>query len=405
MTPIIQVQNVSKYYKQSVVNAKTFQDELALGIQRCKAYLTGYIPPEVAKPFKALNDVSFDVMPGEVVGIVGSNGAGKSTLLKLLSRITMPTKGQILMHGRVASLLEVGTGFHPELTGRENIFMNGAILGMKRREIINKLDDIIEFAEIGSFIDVPVKRYSSGMYVKLAFSVGAHLDPEILIVDEVLAVGDIRFQRKCLKKMQEVVQKSGRTILFVSHNLQALSQLCPKSILLENGRLVKQGNTTDILACYDPVENHNHIAKLDVKDQPVSLIEAWTDSSVPSTSPLQVNFGIIVKEEVNVKIWFKVFHEGTLSFTIGNLDKPEIQNLKPGRHLLNFLIPGFTLNPGSHAVDLFILLEDTQAASCYHPKILGFKVIDTTNRRGLAYSEKWQGACYPDVKINIITHQ
>ena len=199
--------------------------------------------------FWALKDVSFDVKQGEVVGILGRNGAGKSTLLKILSRITEPTKGRVQINGRVASLLEVGTGFHPELSGRENIYLNGAILGMSRREIRNKFDQIVDFAEVEKFLDTPVKRYSSGMYVRLAFSVAAHLEPEILIVDEVLAVGDAQFQKKCLGKM-EGVSREGRTVLFVSHNLGAVRSLCQRCLIVKNGRIIADDRADLALSAY-----------------------------------------------------------------------------------------------------------------------------------------------------------
>jgi lipopolysaccharide transport system ATP-binding protein len=200
--------------------------------------------------FWALKDVSFEVKRGEVVGIIGRNGAGKSTLLKILSRITEPTSGQVEIDGRVASLLEVGTGFHPELTGRENIYLNGAILGMKRSEIRRKFDEIVAFAEVEKFLDTPVKRYSSGMYVRLAFAVAAHLEPEILVVDEVLAVGDSTFQKKCLGKMQDVAREDGRTILFVSHNMAAVSRLCQRAVHLVQGRVVAVGAAQTIVGSY-----------------------------------------------------------------------------------------------------------------------------------------------------------
>jgi len=200
--------------------------------------------------FEALRDVSFEVKRGEVLGIVGHNGAGKSTLLKILSQITPPTTGEIDLKGRVGSLLEVGTGFHPELTGRENIYLNGAILGMSRREIDREFDNIVAFAETEQFLDVPVKRYSSGMYVRLAFAVAAHLKPDILIVDEVLAVGDLAFQRKCLGKMDEVATREGRTVLFVSHQMAAVQQLCTECLLMEKGRVAARGSATEITGRY-----------------------------------------------------------------------------------------------------------------------------------------------------------
>jgi lipopolysaccharide transport system ATP-binding protein len=211
--------------------------------------LTSDLRPPTCEDFWALKNVSFEVKQGEVVGIIGRNGAGKSTLLKILSRITEPTKGRVRIKGRVASLLEVGTGFHPELTGRENIFLNGAILGMTREEIKRKFDEIVTFAEIETFLDTPVKRYSSGMYVRLAFAVAAHLEPEILLVDEVLAVGDAAFQKKCLGKMGDVA-KEGRTVLFVSHNLATLKQLCPTSFWLNVGKVQAYGLTVDIVESY-----------------------------------------------------------------------------------------------------------------------------------------------------------
>lgn len=204
--------------------------------------------------FYALRDVNFTVMHGERVGIIGGNGAGKSTLLKLIGRVTAPTAGKIEIRGRVASLLEVGTGFHPELTGRENIFLNGSLMGMTKVEIINKFDEIVDFAEIEKFLDVPVKRYSSGMYVKLAFSIAAHLEPEILLVDEVLAVGDVRFQKKCLGKMQDITKDAGRTILFVSHSIATIQNLCNRCILLEHGKLVAEGDTKFVIDKYLSLE-------------------------------------------------------------------------------------------------------------------------------------------------------
>ena len=211
-------------------------------------------PPD--EEFWALKDVSFDVERGEVVGIIGKNGAGKSTLLKILSRITTPTEGTVEINGRVGSLLEVGTGFHPEMTGRENIFLNGSILGMKRTEIAQKFDEIVRFAEIDKFIDTPVKRYSSGMYVRLAFAVAAHLEPEILIVDEVLAVGDLAFQKKCLGKMKEL-SHGGRTVLFVSHNMGAIRILCNYAVLIENGKIVKMGKADEVVCAYEENQIHH----------------------------------------------------------------------------------------------------------------------------------------------------
>jgi lipopolysaccharide transport system ATP-binding protein len=221
--------------------------------------------------FWALDRVSFEAHPGEVIGLVGRNGAGKSTLLKILSRITQPTHGRAILYGRLGSLLEVGTGFHPELSGRENIFLNGAVLGMSHREILRRFDEIVDFAEIGQFLDTPIKRYSSGMYVRLAFAVASCLDPEILVVDEVLAVGDAAFQKKCLGKMDEV-SRSGRTILFVSHNMAAVKSLCTRAIFLDQGRIVADGNVDEIVNLY--FESHPMMT---------------TAGSIPDDAPRQSN--------------------------------------------------------------------------------------------------------------------
>lgn len=247
--PIIEVKHLSKQYKIGTDTtyktlSETIMDTLRSPIKSLKNY------NKQNEIFWALKDINFEVNRGEIVGIIGKNGAGKSTLLKVLSRITYPTEGEIKLRGRVGSLLEVGTGFHPELTGRENVYLNGAILGMRKREIDEKFNDIVKFSEVEQFLDTPVKRYSSGMYVRLAFAVAAHMDPEILIVDEVLAVGDIQFQQKCLSKMKEVTS-SGRTVLFVSHNMNAIRKLCTKVILLEKGNVTKIGSTETICAEYE----------------------------------------------------------------------------------------------------------------------------------------------------------
>jgi lipopolysaccharide transport system ATP-binding protein len=243
--PIIEVRNLSKVYQIGAIGATRLKDD----VERLWNKLRGRNETGRNGEFKALDDVSFDLQPGEVLGIIGRNGAGKSTLLKILSRITQQTGGEIVLRGRVASLLEVGTGFHPDLTGRENIFLNGAILGMTRVEIRRKLDEIIAFAEVERFIDTPVKRYSSGMYVRLAFAVAAHLEPEILVVDEVLAVGDVQFQKKCIGKMSEVAHR-GRTVLFVSHNMAAVRNLCSRALLLNQGRNEMEGAPDAVIAHY-----------------------------------------------------------------------------------------------------------------------------------------------------------
>ena len=269
---MIRIENVSKQYKLGQIGGTTLRDELQRrsAKRRGKEDPTKMIGAKEGKPgetFLALDGVSFDVKKGERVGIIGHNGAGKSTLLKLISRVTAPTSGRIGLNGRVASMLEVGTGFHPELTGRENIYMNGAILGMNKKEIDAKMEDIIEFAECRQFIDTPVKRYSSGMYVKLAFSVAAHLDSEIMIMDEVLAVGDMAFQNKCLEKMSDVAKAERRTILYVSHNMNTIRQFCDRVIVLDHGKIIFDGDVEEGIENYIGIRNTS-ISKIDLLNLP-----------------------------------------------------------------------------------------------------------------------------------------
>ncbi len=252
---MIKTEHLSKIYTLGAIGQTTLKAEsqrvmAKIRHQEDPTRKIGYNPYADGEQFYALHDASFTVKPGEAVGIIGHNGAGKSTLLKLLTRVTAPSEGDIWLKGRVASMLEVGTGFHPELTGKENIYLNGAILGMTRREIDAKLDEIIDFSECAQFIDTPVKRYSSGMYVKLAFSVAAHLNSEIMLLDEVLAVGDTRFQQKCIKKISDTVNEDGRTVLFVSHNMNTIRQLCPRSIVLDHGSIIFDGDTETAILKY-----------------------------------------------------------------------------------------------------------------------------------------------------------
>jgi lipopolysaccharide transport system ATP-binding protein len=248
--PVIQVRDLSKCYQIRSTAPKPYHSLREDFVDGFKGLLRGEWGQAQSEDFWALKDVSFDVNQGEVVGIIGRNGAGKSTLLKILSRIVRPTSGEVMIRGRVGSLLEVGTGFHPELTGRENIFMNGAVLGMRRAEIVRKFDEIVAFAEVEKFLDTPVKFYSSGMYVRLAFAVAAHLEPEILIVDEVLAVGDAAFQKKCLGKMGDIAEKEGRTVLFVSHNMAAVEKLCNQGVVLHKGYVQYIGNQSEAISTY-----------------------------------------------------------------------------------------------------------------------------------------------------------
>ena len=259
MSVVIKVEDLSKQYRLGLVSTGSIAHDVNRMLYRIRGKEDPYlkIGEENERTSKgsseyvwALRDINFEVRQGEILGIIGRNGAGKSTLLKILSRTTTPTTGSVKIKGRVASLLEVGTGFHPELSGRDNIFLNGAILGMTKKEIARKFDEIVDFAGVERYIDTPVKRYSSGMYVRLAFGVAAHLEPEILIVDEVLAVGDAEFQKKCLGKMKDVSGKDGRTVLFVSHNMTAMNSLCDSVIYMRNGKISQIGETTEIINAY-----------------------------------------------------------------------------------------------------------------------------------------------------------
>ena len=262
----IKIDHISKEYRLGAIGGGTLRGDLQSWMARIKgkedpnSKIGSDAAAHTGERFLALDDISFTVKKGEALGIIGHNGAGKSTLLKLLSRVTAPTKGTISYNGRVASMLEVGTGFHPELTGRENVYMNGAILGMTKAEIDRKFDQIVEFAEMEKFIDTPVKRYSSGMYVKLAFAVAAHLDSEIMIMDEVLAVGDMKFQQKCLGKMGDAANSEGRTVLYVSHNMNTIRQLCTRCIVLDHGKLVFDGDVEKAIEIYEDLSKNKNVS-------------------------------------------------------------------------------------------------------------------------------------------------
>lgn len=301
---ILKIEHVSKKYRLGMIGGTTLREELQRkhaarkGLDDPTKIVTDTSKGRIGEEFFALDDINISISQGERVGIIGHNGAGKSTLLKLISRITAPSTGKITMNGRVASMLEVGTGFHPELTGRENIYMNGAILGMTKAEIDGKIEDIIDFSECRQFIDTPVKRYSSGMYVKLAFSVAAHLDAEIMIMDEVLAVGDVSFQRKCLDKMSQLAVNEGRTVLYVSHNMATIRQLCSRCIVLSHGKLVYDGDVEEAInQYYDAVPDiaNYHESKYNTEGYVgekcrVLSVEAKNNPAMEFQSDDQINF-------------------------------------------------------------------------------------------------------------------
>ena len=313
----IKIEHVSKEYRLGAIGGGTLQGDL----QSWWARVRGKEDPnskigsdttlKIGQRFLALDDISFQVKKGEAVGIIGHNGAGKSTLLKLLSRVTAPTAGTISYNGRIASMLEVGTGFHPELTGRENVYMNGAILGMTKAEIDKKFDQIVEFAEMEKFIDTPVKRYSSGMYVKLAFSVAAHLDSEIMVMDEVLAVGDMKFQQKCLGRMGDAANSEGRTVLYVSHNMNTIRQLCKRCIVMDHGRIIFDGDTETAIDIYmsstkvpslvndcSQIKRNKAIIDENVRIQEVTFLQ--TDKPTYSAGgPVRVKVRYTAKKEIS----------------------------------------------------------------------------------------------------------
>lgn len=361
--------------------------------------------------FWALQDVSFEVDEGEAIGIIGRNGAGKSTLLKILSRITEPTAGRFGVRGRVASLLEVGSGFHPELTGRDNIYLNGAVLGMTRAEVRGKFDEIVTFADIGLFLDTPVKRYSSGMYTRLAFAVAAHLDADILIVDEVLAVGDAQFQRKCLGKMSEVA-RGGRTVLFVSHNMLAIEALCTHAVLLDGGRIVARGDSRSVTGKYLDRGGAEHRVKQwdDLASAPggshVRLRRAAVTASHSSDSGLiDVHTEIVVEFEYWNLVDGLVLNpsvvlydqEGRTVFNTGPVNEPN-WNGKPfprGLFRSTFVIPADLLNDASYEIQLYMVKDASEVVERFDG-LLRFTVADDTTLRHGWYG-KWQGTVRPNL--------
>jgi lipopolysaccharide transport system ATP-binding protein len=411
MKPIIKVENISKQYHIGALESsnRTLREALAGAVRNPLRHLRSR---GGAQTVWALRGVTFDVQPGEVVGLIGSNGAGKSTLLKILSRIVEPTEGRAELYGRAGSLLEVGTGFHPELTGRENIFLNGAMLGMKRVEIARKFDEIVAFSEIEKFIDTPVKHYSSGMYMRLAFAVAAHLDPEILIIDEVLAVGDVSFQKKCLGKMGEVAG-AGRTILFVSHNMVAVQSLCSRVIWLQHGEVREEGRSAEVISNYlrtsislraeqtwddintAPGNEAVRILRASVRpadgtpSQPINVktpvvleFEYW--NLVPGA---YLNLSVVISSEENYPI-----------FNTGSGLEP-VWHGKPfpvGLFRSAFYIPAELLNDGTHRVHLYVV-KDQSVVVFRLDDILVFGVEDVVERRTGWYG-KWIGAVRPNLK-------
>jgi lipopolysaccharide transport system ATP-binding protein len=378
------------------------------------SHLPSSTPPRSAAAlFWALRDISFEVKQGEVLGIIGANGAGKSTLLKILSRITAPTKGEVRVKGRIGSLLEVGTGFHPDLTGRENIFLNGAILGMSRNDITRKFDEIVAFSGLEQFIDTPVKRYSSGMYVRLAFAVAAHLDPEILILDEVLAVGDAAFQKKCLGKMRDVAANQGRTVLFVSHNLQAVASLCSRAILLNEGKIESQGEVEPVVSAY-----------VSSSAEAISVLreQVWTDrQNAPGNDKIRIRRMAVLPEgerpggevdmstpfRLEVEFWNLVpntsiivnicFYALDGSPVFESLSTKETQwhgrPFPAGLFRSVCFIPGNLLNEGTYRIRVLFVSE--QSVKLYDHAEAGMVAISDLRPRNISFYGRFIGHVHP----------
>jgi lipopolysaccharide transport system ATP-binding protein len=343
----------------------TLREALVRGARNLAPHRSGTGKTE----FWALRDVSFEIAPGEVVGVIGRNGAGKTTLLRLLSRITYPTAGRAEIQGRLGALLEVGTGFHPELTGRENVFLNGAILGMRRREIARRFDEIIEFAGVDAFVDTPVKRYSSGMYVRLAFSVAAHLEPEVLLVDEVLAVGDAEFQRRCLGRMEEI-GRAGRTVVLVSHSMPTVARLCERAILLDRGAVVEDGSTDAVVARYLASGLGSTALRRWDPDDPTAPgddVARIAEVAVVGDA-LDVQDSFDLRERVGIRIVFDLLRDGAIVVPMLSLETEQGMHAfnalatgevwsepgRHGRHTVVAWIPGNLLNEGGYVVSAFV---------------------------------------------------
>lgn len=393
---VISVEHLSKQYDLGVIGTGTISRDLNRWWARLRKQPDPYTRigqkdafERIGESILALDDISFQVEQGEALGIIGRNGAGKSTLLKILSRVTAPTSGVVKVKGRIGSLLEVGTGFHPELTGRENVYLNGAILGMKKAEVASKFDEIVAFSGVEKFIDTPVKRYSSGMYVRLAFAVAAHLDPDILIVDEVLAVGDAEFQKKCLGKMEDVAGE-GRTVLFVSHNMQAIQNLCSRTLVMETGDLRFVGPTTDAVSLY--LQNSlrsktttSWVAEEAPGNEFIRLLKAWIQR--PSKGDNEHVFRTNDALEVCVEFENLMAGDNVLDLTIHLQDERNIlvfvtgsgvqgsRLLSMGKYRATCIIPGDLLNQGTYTISRLLFVRNRGQVVFEHHDTLTFEII------------------------------
>lgn len=400
MKPILEINNLSKRFRlhHESNSYLSLRDSLSNPAQLLKR--------KSDEDFWALKDVSFNVMPGESIGIIGKNGAGKSTLLKILSKITPPTSGSIISRGRVASLLEVGTGFHAELSGRENIFLNGSILGMRKKEISARFDAIVDFAGVEKFLDTPLKHYSSGMQLRLAFAVAAFLEPEILIIDEVLAVGDAEFQKKCMGKMGEVT-KEGRTILFVSHNLQAVEDLCSKAILLEKGQIKMSDSTVAVIDTYLQYETKNNFFN-DVVSDNAKIVSAEIISATGKSAnfhengnTLRIKIDVRNPKKENLKLalaFFDPFDRKLWNFTNDMYNLDSLPNKENMQILITFETPHLT----AHEVYMHIALSNQTYTVTHHhlAPALKFQVIDSASEK-IIYQKPHDCMLYCEAKMDV----
>ncbi len=422
--PVISVENLSKTYRLGQIGTGTFSRDLQVWWARTRGKPNPLLKigqvdhgNKIGETIWALKDVSFQVEQGEVLGIIGKNGAGKSTLLKILSRVTAPTSGRVKVKGRIASLLEVGTGFHPELTGRENIYLNGAILGMTKDEVRRKFDEIVDFAGIEQFIDTPVKRYSSGMYVRLAFAVAAHLESEILLVDEVLAVGDAEFQKKCLGKMGDVASKEGRTVLFVSHNMGAIVKLCERTVFMEKGKKYLDDKSENVV--------FNYLA-IDSNGQKPAEISWDTPSVAPGNSLVKLkqvkitnshrlpSNTLFIDEQIHIEIDYWNFQtllkptaivhlynqEGICLFATNDWNNLIWRNTSRETGIIRAIcnIPENFLAEGHFSILIAINTYNPDTTHVYEKDILSFQVIDKTSglgARGEYVGNRWPGVIRP----------
>lgn len=419
----IKIENVSKEYRLGAIGGGTLKGDLQTwwarkrGKEDPNAKIGTRTDIKVGERFLALDDINLEVKKGEALGIIGHNGAGKSTLLKLLSRVTAPTTGTIGINGRIATMLEVGTGFHPELTGRENVYMNGAILGMSKKEIDEKIEEIIEFSEVGQFIDTPVKRYSSGMYVKLAFSVAAHLDSEIMVMDEVLAVGDMKFQQKCLGRMGDAAHGEGRTVLYVSHNMNTIRQLCNRCIVMDHGRIVFDGDTEEAIALY--MENDLKMMPLTIDcsgrrsykdiDEKIRFQRiTFLDKTVSPTYLQGERIHLLVDYYAEREI-----HNYAIRLVIQTIDKVRVGmamteptlNTASGAHSMEVNFPIDWLAPGKYSIFLVATSINEFGTEQVHDRLENLctfeRIVDQKINNQMTWARSaWGSIMIPDLLIN-----